>query len=132
MRKLAMIIIIALLVEAYLYLNRQDVKVIDAHYNGHTVAIIVDRLPLTDSSKIKWWESHQDKIRSKYHIPAGPEGPFLIDVFAFGEGYQEEGKEDRLCFEDIKPPQNCIDKNILMSIWTTREGGVKYFFNRKI
>lgn len=128
MRRLTMIIIIALLGSAYLYFNRQEVTIINAHYNGHTAAILVDRLPLTNSSKIKWWESNQDKIRRKYHIPSGINGPFLIDVFAFGEGYQEEGKEDRLCFEEVKPPRNCIDKKMLMSIWTTREGGVKYMF----
>lgn len=129
MRKLAIIIIIAAFGSAYLYFDRKEVHIIDAHHVGNAVALIVDRLPLTDSSKIKWWESNQDKIRGKYHIPAGLEGPFLIDVFAFGEGYQEDDDdEDRLCFEDVKPPRNCIDKKILMSIWTTREGGVKYVF----
>ncbi len=52
----------------------------------------------------------------------------LIVIYAFGEGYQEEGKKDRRCFEDMAPPRNCIDKNILMMIWRTRDGGVEYDF----
>ena len=128
MRKAAIAISIVLLVCFYFYINRQDVVVIDTHYNGHTAQVLVDRLPFTDSAKILWWDKNQDEIRQKYHIPTGDAGPFLITVYAFGDGYKEEGEEDRRCFEEVKPPRNCIDKNILMSIWTTREGGVKYKF----
>ncbi|WP_414147377.1 DUF943 family protein [Erwinia sp. BNK-24-b] len=128
-RHIVIIVIAALAIYFFSsFLNRQDVTVIDAHYDGHTAQIIVDRLPFSKSAKIDWWLSNQGKIRSKYRIPSGNKGPFLIAVFAFGEGYQEEGKEDRLCFNDIKPPRNCIDKNILMTIWRTRDGGVKYEF----
>lgn len=128
MRKIVIIVITALLAFFYFYINRQDVIVIGTHYNGHSAEVLVDRLPFSDAAKIYWWEKNQDAIRSKYHIPAGDAGPFLIVVYAFGEGYKEEGKEDRRCFDDVKPPRNCIDKNMLMSIMTTREGGVKYDF----
>ncbi|WP_380181231.1 DUF943 family protein [Kalamiella sp. sgz302252] len=128
MRKLVILISFILLICFYLYINRQDVKIIDVHYNGHSAEILVDRLPFTDSAKIHWWEKNQNEIRQKYHIPAGEDGPFLIVVYAFGEGYKEEGEEDRRCFEEVKSPRNCIDKNMLMDIWTTREGGVEYEF----
>ncbi|WP_061322745.1 DUF943 family protein [Serratia rubidaea] len=112
----------------YIFLAESDVAVIDAHYDGSTAAVIVDRLPSAEAEKIAWWKSNQQKIREKYRIPSGGTGPFLIMVYAFGEGYKEEGKEDRVCFSDMKPPRNCIDKNILMMVWRTREGGVKYEF----
>ncbi|WP_341844372.1 DUF943 family protein [Kosakonia oryziphila] len=73
-------------------------------------------------------KKNQNKILKKYNIPTGDKTPVLIVIYAFGDGYQEEGKEDRPCFSDIKPPKNCIDKNILMMIWRTRDGGVKYQF----
>ena len=126
MRKVAIVISIALLTSFCFYINRQDVVVIDTHYNGHTAEVLVDRLPFSDSAKIYWWEKNQNAIRNKYHIPEGEAGPSLITVYAFGEGYKEEGKEQQRCFEDVKPPRNCIDKDILMAIWHTREGSVEY------
>ncbi|MCX8956765.1 DUF943 family protein [Erwinia psidii] len=113
----------------YFFINdKRTVKVIDAHYDGSTAQVIVDRLPFTESDKINWWQSNQGEIRKKYHIPTGGSGPFLIFIYGFGKGYQEEGKKDRACFEDIPSPKNCIDKDILMTIWRTRDGGVKYDF----
>ena len=126
MRKVAIAISIALLACFYFYINRQNVTLVDAHYNGHTAQILVDRLPFSHSAKIYWWEKNKDAIRNKYHIPDDEAGPSLITIYAFGEGYKEEGKEQQRCFEEVKPPRNCIDKKILMTIWRTREGGIKY------
>ncbi|EXU76122.1 membrane protein [Erwinia mallotivora] len=112
----------------FFYNDKRSVKVIDAHYDGSSVQVIVDRLPFTEEKKIKWWSSNQDGIRQKYHIPSDSSGPFLIFIYQFGKGYQEEGKKDRACFKDISSPKNCLDKNILMTIWRTREGSVKYDF----
>jgi len=111
---------------SYYFLSDQKVTVVNGYYDGSTARIIVDSLPFTDAKKIDWWQHNQDQIRRKYHIPAGAQGPFLITIYAFGDGYQEEGKEDRLCFPNVEPPRNCIDKNILMMIWRTREGSIKY------
>ncbi|QKJ87817.1 DUF943 family protein [Paramixta manurensis] len=121
-------LVLLLCILSYLFIGKQTVSVIDAHYDGSTAQIIVNRLPITESGKIDWWRDHQQKILEKYNIPSGNKRPFLITVYAFGDGYKEEGKEDRRCFTDIKPPKNCIDKNILMMIWRTRDGSVKYQF----
>ncbi|EMH4161148.1 DUF943 family protein [Pluralibacter gergoviae] len=129
MRKFVVLLFaLLLLASGYFFICNKDVSVIDAHYDGSTAKVIVDRLPLTESEKIAWWEKNQNKILEKYSIPTGSKIPFLIVILAFGDGYQVEGKEDRLCFADMKPPKNCIDKNILMMIWRTRNGGVKYQF----
>ena len=112
----------------YTFVGGKDVAVIDAHYDGSTAQVIVDGLPSTESEKIVWWQNNQDQIRGKYHIPSDNTGPFLIIVYAFGDGYKEAGKEDQLCFRSVRSSQNCIDKNILMMIWRTREGSVRYEF----
>lgn len=41
----------------------------------------------------------------KYHITT-PEkdGSFYLTFWLFGEGYKEEGKYDRLCFDDMQTP----------------------------
>ncbi|MBV4365341.1 DUF943 family protein [Erwinia phyllosphaerae] len=129
MRKLIILLLaIFSCILLYLFSAENDVSVIGAHYDGSTAQIIVDKLPLTDSEKISWWKKNQSEIMNKYNIPSGDRTPFLMVVYAFGDGYQMEGDEDRLCFSDMKPPKNCIDKNILMMIWRTRNGGVKYQF----
>ncbi len=129
MRSFAIAALAIMLGFMYYYFSKdQKVTVINSYYDGSTARIIVDSLPFTDAKKIDWWQHNQDEIRSKYHIPTGAQGPFLITIYAFGDGYQEEGKEDRLCFPNVEPPRNCIDKNILMMIWRTREGSIKYNF----
>ncbi|MEW5289077.1 DUF943 family protein [Erwinia papayae] len=120
--------VVLIAIGTFFWLNNRSVTVIDGHYVRGSAQVIVDRLPLLDSSRIKWWEDNQKAIRAKYHIPQKGKDPMLIVIYAFGEGYQEEGKKDRRCFEDMAPPRNCIDKNILMMIWRTRDGGVEYDF----
>lgn len=129
MRKLVFFsLIVVLFIIGYLFTEKSNVSVIGAHYDGSTAQVIVNKLPLTHTDKMNWWKKNQNEILKKYNIPTGDKTPFLIVIYAFGDGYQEEDKEDRLCFSDIKPPKNCIDKNILMMIWRTRDGGVKYQF----
>ncbi|MBS1205965.1 MAG: hypothetical protein H6R25_2864 [Proteobacteria bacterium] len=129
MRKIVIFsLAVVLCIIGYLFAGKPNVSVIDAHYDGSTAQIIVNKLPAIDSDKINWWEKNQNEILGKYNIPIGDKIPFLIVIYAFGEGYQVEGKEDRLCFSDMRPPKNCIDKKILMMIWRTRDGGVKYQF----
>jgi hypothetical protein len=126
-----LIIILAVLVVTsscvYFYLNGREVKVIDVHLTPYSVVIIVNHLPLSTSTSIDWWLKNKSAIYSKYKIlPSDAGGPESITFFAFGEGYQELGQEDRLCFADMKPPQNCIDKGILMQVSRTRDGDTQF------
>ncbi|EXU76121.1 DUF943 family protein [Erwinia mallotivora] len=130
MKKLSILLVVILIsgIVFFFFSERKTTSVIDVHYNGRTAQVIVDELPFTDSGKLKWWLDSEGEILQKYKIPSGDAGPFLITVYAFGDGYKEEGKEDRRCFDDITPPRNCLDKNRLMTIWRTRKGSVKYDF----
>ena len=130
-RKLSGVIIflIVLSYAAYCLMGGKKVSIVDVHYyNGNTVQVIVNTLPFFDSDKIIWWKTHKAEISKAYNIPSGKNAPFLITVYAFGNGYQEEGKQDRRCFPEMKTAKNCIDKNILMTISRTRDGSVKYQF----
>lgn len=91
-------------------------------------ALATDRLPLSDSAIINWWQKNQSSIREKYHISAAEAGPLFMTIYAFGDGYKEEGQEDRLYFDGVKPPRNCIDKNIFMSVNRTRDGDTTFSF----
>ncbi|QBR49712.1 DUF943 family protein [Erwinia sp. QL-Z3] len=126
-----LLIILAVLVfmasGVYFYLNSREVKVIDVHLTPYSAVIIVNHLPISTSTSIDWWLKNKSAIYSKYKIlPSNAGWPESITFFAFGEGYQELGQEDRLCFADMKPPQNCIDKGILMQVSRTRDGDTQF------
>ncbi|QGY27482.1 DUF943 family protein [Pantoea cypripedii] len=112
---------IILVAGLYFYLEYREVNVIDTHRSGDSLAIIVDHLPLSESGKIDWWLENKNGILAQY-----ADNPLYITFFAFGDGYQELGKKDRLCFNDINPPKNCIDKNILMSVLRMHNGDLRF------
>jgi hypothetical protein len=129
MKRLLIISVVLVVIASgvYFYLNSRDVKVIDAHLTPYSAVIIVNHLPLSTSVSIDWWLKNKSAIYSKYNIPPSDAGgPESITFFAFGEGYQELGREDRLCFADMAPPKNCIDKGILMQISRTRNGDTQF------
>ncbi|WP_416410726.1 DUF943 family protein [Pantoea sp. App145] len=124
-----MVVVAFIACGAYVYLNNREVKVVDVHHGKYATDIIVNHLPLSQSNRINWWLNNEGKIFSNYNISPGNEGePQLVTIFAFGDGYKELGKEDRLCFDDIKPPKNCIDKDILMYVDRTRNGDLEFSF----
>lgn len=111
----------------YFYLNSREVKVIDVHLTPYSAVIIVNHLPISTSASIDWWFKNKSAIYSKYRIlPSDSGGPESITFFAFDEGYQELGRRDRLCFADMEPPKNCIDKGILMQVSRTRDGDTQF------
>lgn len=113
----------------YLYLDNRRVNIISAHYDRYSAEVLVDHLPVTASSAINWWLKNENAIREKYHIP--PEeagGPGNFTVFAFGDGYQKENENDMLCFDDVPPPENCIVKEILLTVGRNREGNTRFAF----
>ncbi|EKA9349855.1 DUF943 family protein [Cronobacter sakazakii] len=108
-------------------LNHKEVQVIGVHSGEFTAQILVNDLPLSSSAKIDWWIKNSKPLLDKYHLNDKD-----IYIFAWGNGYQEEGKADRLCFADVAPPRNCIDKNILMSVSKTRSGKTEYRIDDEI
>lgn len=132
MKKIALISMILLLFAGafFIYLEKRHSTVITTHQIGDVAVIFVDHLPITYHARIKWWYSHIDNITEEYHIVSkSPEGMFSYSVYAFGKGYQKEGKEDRLCFDDIPSPDNCVDKNVLLSVMPMNSGDDKFFFD---
>ncbi|MEQ4529685.1 MAG: DUF943 family protein [Mixta sp.] len=122
-------LLIVAAVGIYLYLDNRRVNVINVHYDKYSAEVLVDHLPITATSAINWWLTNQNAIREKYHIPSGEAGgPTNFTVFAFGTGYREEDENDMLCFDDMKPPKNCIDKEILLTVGRNRDGSTRFAF----
>ena len=122
-------VLIAALISA-LTLRCQKVSVIATHQCYNRSDILVDRLPWSDKGKIKWWQNNKTFFQERYDIPK-PDitGGYSIAIWRFGDGYKALEKYDRLCFEDMPPPNNCIEKDRLMYITLTRNGEVSYWLN---
>lgn len=131
MKKIIYLSLISIIfVGFYLWRDNASVNVIAIHQNKYTAEILVDRLPLTERSRIKWWVGNRKEIEGKYRIVSFENGgPDYITIYKFGDGYKKEGKEDRLCFDDMDTETNCIDKDILMTISRTREGLERFTFS---
>lgn len=131
MKKIIYLSLISIvLVGFYPWHENSAVNIINIHQAKYTAEILVDRLPLTERSRIKWWVGNRKEIEGKYRIVSFENGgPDYITIYKFGDGYKKEGKEDRLCFDDMDTEANCIDKDILMTISRTREGLERFTFS---
>lgn len=123
------LIFIAAIVIA-LFLSWQPVKIIAIHQYHNRSDILVDRYPWSDKGKIEWWRSNRVFLQEKYGIPKPDDtGDYSIAIWRFGDGYKALEKYDRLCFDDMPPPNNCIEKDRVMYITLTRDGEVSYWLN---
>lgn len=108
----AMIIILGLL-----WLWCRPIEIIAVHQSGTYSIVLARDYPFTDAGKMQWWLKNKEKLKEKYNIPKPDEdGRYHVILWDFDEGYKEEGKYDRLCFDDMEPPKNCVDKNTIMII----------------
>ena len=110
-----------------LWLCLRPVKIVAVHEDGHFSSVLVRNFPFTDQGKINWWLKNRDMLQEKYHIPKpAPYGNFTMTFWLFGEGYKEEGKYDRLCFNDMKEKANCIEKEAVFSVSNSNNSGVVF------
>ncbi|WP_331251991.1 DUF943 family protein [Cronobacter turicensis] len=52
-------------------------------------------------------------------------------IYNFGKGYKPLDKEKRLCFAEIKAPDNSLDKHILMIIRERKNGNTQFDINNE-
>lgn len=121
-------LIIAAITTLYLsWLEYRPVVIVADHSYKSLNEVIVLNLPLTDRGKIRWWLHNKESLTDLYNIPhPDPDGTFEITFWLFGDGYKEEGKYDRLCFDDMKIKANCIDKNFLLAVSNSRNYGLTF------
>ncbi|UDQ81512.1 DUF943 family protein [Erwinia rhapontici] len=95
----------------------QPIKIIAVHQDGNYSEVLVKDYPFTDEGKIKWWLKNKTILKEKYNIPRPSEdGRYHVILWDFGDGYKEGDGYDSLCFDDMPPPINCIDKNKVITI----------------
>ncbi|WP_312064500.1 DUF943 family protein [Pantoea septica] len=122
------LLLVAVVVFGYcLWLSLRPVEIIAVHQDGNYSDVLVKNFPLTDRKKISWWLKNKDMLKEKYNIPQPKkDGNFTVIFWLFGDGYKETDGYDRLCFEDMPPPKNCIDKNRVFSANHSRNMGVSF------
>lgn len=108
---------VCVLVGYWFWLSLRPVEIIGVHENGNHSYVLVKNFPFTDRGKINWWLENKNRLKDKYQIPKpATYGSYTIIFWLFDEGYKEEGKYDRICFNDMPAPVNCIEKNAIFSI----------------
>ncbi len=100
------------------WLSLRPVDIVAVHENDNHSYVLVKSFPFTDKGKINWWLNNKDRLKDKYKIPRpSSSGHFTVVFWDFGDGYKEDDKYDRLCFNDMKTNINCIDKEKFFTVW---------------
>lgn len=89
----------------------RSVEIVAVHHKNEFSAVLVHHFPITDKGKIDWWIKNKDRLKNEYKIPnPASDGFFSITFWDFGDGYEEAGKYDRRCFDDMPTKKKCIEK----------------------
>lgn len=109
------------------WLLLRPVEIVAIHENRHFSSVLVNNFPFTTRGKIEWWLQNKDMLKERYGIPKPASyGNFSITFWLFGDGYKEEGKYDRRCFNDMKTKVNCIEKDIVLNVRNSKNMGVVF------
>lgn len=109
------------------WLDSIPVKIIAIHQEENFSEVLVKNFPITDKGKIEWWLENKDMLKSRYGIPKPASyGGYDVTFWLFDDGYKEEGKYDRLCFNDMKGPVNCIEKDAIFSVDNSQNLGTVF------
>ncbi|MFC0139955.1 DUF943 family protein [Erwinia mallotivora] len=101
----------------WLWLSLRPVEIVAVHDNDNHSYVLVRSFPPTDKGKINWWLENKSILKEKYNVPKpSSSGSFTIIFWLFGEGYKETDGYDSLCFDDMPPPLNCIDKDAVFAV----------------
>jgi hypothetical protein len=124
------LLVIMVLLGYWLWLSLPPVEIVAVHREGSHSSVLVKSFPLTDKGKINWWLKNKEMLKSKYNIPVpDADGSFTVVFWYFGDGYKEEGKYDRRCFEDMKTKVNCIDKDKAFTVWNSQSNVISFGVN---
>ncbi|ARJ43590.1 hypothetical protein B1H58_17105 [Pantoea alhagi] len=103
------------------WLFLRPVEIVAAHHKNGFTDLLVKNFPFTDRGKINWWLENHAMLKEKYNAPyLDEDGTFWATIFLFGDGYQKDIIDERLCFDEIKSELRCIDKNAVMTVFSNR------------
>ena len=116
-----------------LWQSLRPVEIVAVHQRNAYSDVLVKNFPFTSRGKINWWLENKEMLKAKYEIPRPASyGGYTIIFWLFGEGYKEEGKYDRLCFDDMETKVNCIDKDSVFRISNSKNTGLELTVNGSV
>ncbi|MCR0999160.1 DUF943 family protein [Serratia rubidaea] len=129
-RNMFLLLVVGVLTVYIAWWFLRPVQIVAVHEDKHFSSVLVKSFPLTTRGKIEWWLQNKEMLKERYGIPKpAPYGNFSITFWLFGDGYKEEGKYDRRCFNDMKTKVNCIEKDIVLNVRNSKNMGVVFFAN---
>lgn len=129
LKKTLLILIVAggVLMDYFLWLTSRPIEIIAVHQEDNFSDVLVNHFPPTIRGKIDWWLKNKETLKQRYDIPKpAPYGNYTVSFWLFGDGYKEEGKYDRLCFKNMQPPINCIEKERVFWVSYSKNRGIIY------
>ncbi|UYU31145.1 DUF943 family protein [Siccibacter colletis] len=115
------IILTALILLIWITLRTPEIKAV--HRESYFTSVLIENPPLTARGALTWWRENQAMLKAQYHIPQEDcDQVFYLSLWDFADGYKEEEDKDRLCFDDMPAPRNCIDKKWVMTVSRARNG----------
>ncbi|NIG79469.1 DUF943 family protein [Klebsiella sp. Ap-873] len=134
-KKVLSVLVVATCVLAgyLLWQSLRTVEIVAVHQRNAYSDVLVKNFPFTKKGKINWWLENKEMLKAKYDIPRPASyGGYTIIFWLFGEGYKEEGKYDRLCFDDMETKVNCIDKDSVFRISNSKNTGLEITVNGSV
>lgn len=120
------IVIATLALGGFFVKKTAPVELMAVDKTPNTVLIAVKGLPYSAKSKLSWWLDNKNLLISKYKLDfTKPHEQPSVYIYDVSEGFKKEEMKDRLCFDSVSLPNNCIDKNIAMVISQLRNGEIK-------
>lgn len=123
---ISLVAMVALVAGFFFIKQTGPVEVMAVNKTPDTILIAVKGLPYSAKSKLDWWLDNKNLLISKYQLDFNnPKEQPSIYIYNFGDGFKKEEIKDRLCFDNVPSPKNCIDKDIIMVISQLRNGNIK-------
>ena len=117
----------------FLWLSLRSVEIVAVHEDEEFSSVLVRNFPFTDRGKISWWLKSKEVVNANYNIPTPAKAGFVsIVCWVVGEGDKAEATFARRCFDDMKPPENCIEKNRVFSVSDSKNMGISFTTNDEI
>ena len=124
-KMIGMLLLVVSIIAGYTFwLSQRPVEITAIYGKGEFSDVLVKNFPFTDRGKITWWLENKAMLKEKYKIPSPAKDAFFsITFWLFDGDYTEEGKYDKLCFDEIKKKEKCIDKNPVFSVSNSKNRG---------
>lgn len=89
-----------------------EIVAVHASKSGYAFRVIIKTPPFTEQGKIGWWIENKKYFKDNYNVPIG-EKDYSISFWVSDYKVMPDTDQgsDLLCFDDIEPPKNCIEKD---------------------